>query len=154
MKSTDIKNYKISISQTHNLEVLGSSPSWSTKRIKHLQRPVRAWFSFYRPPLILSIPAVHRQKPCCTVCQRPLLPVSGNAHIGHVAAERRYNSEKQWLETLCQFTWQPVNTPASAVSMAMSACMARPQGLRLGLPEGVEESRGEVLRCVMVLCWF
>ena len=31
MKSTDIKNHKTSISQTHNLEVLGSSPSWSTK---------------------------------------------------------------------------------------------------------------------------
>ena len=30
MKSTDIKNHKTSISQTHNLEVLGSSPSWST----------------------------------------------------------------------------------------------------------------------------
>ena len=32
MKSTDIKNHKTSISQTHNLEVLGSSPSWSTQK--------------------------------------------------------------------------------------------------------------------------
>ena len=32
MKSTDIKNHKTSISQTHNLEVLGSSPSWSTNK--------------------------------------------------------------------------------------------------------------------------
>ena len=31
MKSTDIKNHKTSISQTHNLEVPGSSPGWSTK---------------------------------------------------------------------------------------------------------------------------
>ena len=37
MKFADIKNHKISISQTHNLEVLGSSPSWSTLRIKQLQ---------------------------------------------------------------------------------------------------------------------
>ena len=36
MKSTDIKNHKTSISQTHNLEVLGSSPSWSTNK-KHLR---------------------------------------------------------------------------------------------------------------------
>ena len=33
MKSTDIKNHKTSISQTHNLEVPGSSPGWSTKKI-------------------------------------------------------------------------------------------------------------------------
>ena len=32
MKSTDIKNHKTSISQTHNLEVPGSSPGWSTKK--------------------------------------------------------------------------------------------------------------------------
>ena len=38
MKSTDIKNHKTSISQTHNLEVLGSSPSWSTLKIKQLSR--------------------------------------------------------------------------------------------------------------------
>ena len=44
MKSTDIKNHKTSISQTHNLEVLGSSPSWSTKGIKHLQRFCRCFF--------------------------------------------------------------------------------------------------------------
>ena len=33
MKSTDIKNHKTSISQTHNLEVPGSSPGWSTIKI-------------------------------------------------------------------------------------------------------------------------
>ena len=33
MKSTDIKNHKTSISQTHNLEVPGSSPGWSTKKV-------------------------------------------------------------------------------------------------------------------------
>ena len=32
MKSTDIKNHKTSISQTHNLEVPGSSPGWSTNK--------------------------------------------------------------------------------------------------------------------------
>ena len=37
MKSTDIKNHKTSISQTHNLEVLGSSPSWSTLKISKLE---------------------------------------------------------------------------------------------------------------------
>ena len=36
MKSTDIKNHKTSISQTHNLEVIGSSPIWSTLKIKQL----------------------------------------------------------------------------------------------------------------------
>ena len=45
MKSTDIKNHKTSISQTHNLEVPGSSPGWSTLKIKHLQRFIGA-FSF------------------------------------------------------------------------------------------------------------
>ena len=45
MKSTDIKNHKTSISQTHNLEVLGSSPSWSTLKIKHLRAIVSAFFS-------------------------------------------------------------------------------------------------------------
>ena len=37
MKFADIKNHKISISQTHNLEVLGSSPSWSTLKMKQLR---------------------------------------------------------------------------------------------------------------------
>ena len=36
MKFADIKNHKISISQTHNLEVLGSSPSWSTLKVRQL----------------------------------------------------------------------------------------------------------------------
>ena len=36
MKFIAIKNHKISFSQTHNLEVLGSSPSWSTLKIKQL----------------------------------------------------------------------------------------------------------------------
>ena len=36
-KFINIKNYKISISQTHNLEVLGSSPSWSTLKMKQLR---------------------------------------------------------------------------------------------------------------------
>ena len=36
MKSTDIKNHKTSISQTHNLEVPGSSPGWSTLKTKQL----------------------------------------------------------------------------------------------------------------------
>ena len=30
MKFIAIKNHKISFSQTHNLEVIGSSPIWST----------------------------------------------------------------------------------------------------------------------------
>lgn len=44
MKSTDIKNHKTSISQTHNLEVPGSSPGWSTLKIKHLRAIVGAFF--------------------------------------------------------------------------------------------------------------
>ena len=50
MKSTDIKNHKTSISQTHNLEVPGSSPGWSTLKIKHL-RVSRKCFFFCRRPL-------------------------------------------------------------------------------------------------------
>ena len=46
MKSTDIKNHKTSISQTHNLEVLGSSPSWSTLKISNLEEIRVADFSF------------------------------------------------------------------------------------------------------------
>ena len=46
MKSTDIKNHKTSISQTHNLEVLGSSPSWSTLEISNLEEIQVADFSF------------------------------------------------------------------------------------------------------------
>ena len=44
MKSTDIKNHKTSISQTHNLEVLGSSPSWSTLKVKHLRGSRKCFF--------------------------------------------------------------------------------------------------------------
>ena len=44
MKSTDIKNHKTSISQTHNLEVLGSSPSWSTLKIKELHQKCSSFF--------------------------------------------------------------------------------------------------------------
>ena len=45
MKYTDIKNHKTSISQTHNLEVPGSSPSWSTLKIKQLNQKLNC-FSF------------------------------------------------------------------------------------------------------------
>ena len=34
MKFIAIKNHKISFSQTHNLEVLGSSPRWNKKKKK------------------------------------------------------------------------------------------------------------------------
>ena len=44
MKSTDIKNHKTSISQTHNLEVLGSSPSWYTLKIKQLSQKLNCFF--------------------------------------------------------------------------------------------------------------
>ena len=49
MKSTDIKNHKTSISQTHNLEVPGSSPGWSTLLLQRLtlrRRPL--FFLFLR----------------------------------------------------------------------------------------------------------
>lgn len=36
-KFINIKNHKISFSQTHNLEVLGLSPSWSTLKMKQLR---------------------------------------------------------------------------------------------------------------------
>ena len=45
MKSTDIKNHKTSISQTHNLEVPGSSPGWSTLLLQRL--------TLWRMPLFL-----------------------------------------------------------------------------------------------------
>ena len=38
MKFIAIKNHKISFSQTHNLKNLGSSPSWSTLKIRQLSR--------------------------------------------------------------------------------------------------------------------
>lgn len=47
MKSTDIKNHKTSISQTHNLEVLGSSPSWSTLLLQRLTSNRRPLFFFF-----------------------------------------------------------------------------------------------------------
>ena len=46
MKSTDIKNHKTSISQTHNLEVLGSNPSWFTLIIMQLSQKKLTAFSF------------------------------------------------------------------------------------------------------------
>ncbi len=46
MKFIAIKNHKISFSQTHNLEVLGSSPSWSTLKISNLEEIRVADFSF------------------------------------------------------------------------------------------------------------
>ena len=51
MKSTDIKNHKTSISQTHNLEVPGSSPGWSTKKIRQLQIS-NCFFVFLRKKLL------------------------------------------------------------------------------------------------------
>lgn len=47
MKSTDIKNHKTSISQTHNLEVLGSSPSWSTLLLQRLTSNRGPLFFFF-----------------------------------------------------------------------------------------------------------
>ena len=44
MKFIAIKNHKISFSQTHNLEVPGSSPGWSTLKVKHLRAIVGAFF--------------------------------------------------------------------------------------------------------------
>ena len=44
MKSTDIKNHKTSSSQTHNLEVIGSSPIWSTLEIKQLSQKLNCFF--------------------------------------------------------------------------------------------------------------
>ena len=38
------KAHEISIFPTHNLEVPGSSPGWSTKKIKQLQNLVTAFF--------------------------------------------------------------------------------------------------------------
>ena len=55
MKSTDIKNHKTSISQTHNLEVLGSSPSWSTNK-KALANSMQ----------VLFYPMAKRASPLCT----------------------------------------------------------------------------------------
>ena len=46
MKFIAIKNHKISFSQTHNLEVLGSSPSWSTLKISSLEEIQVAVFLF------------------------------------------------------------------------------------------------------------
>lgn len=36
-KKNEVKFHEIIFCQTHNLEVLGSSPSWSTVKIKELQ---------------------------------------------------------------------------------------------------------------------
>ena len=47
MKSTDIKNHKTSISQTHNLEVPGSSPGWSTLLLQRLTSNRRPLFFFF-----------------------------------------------------------------------------------------------------------
>ena len=49
MKFIAIKNHKISFSQTHNLEVPGSSPGWSTLLLQRLtlrRRPL--FFLFLR----------------------------------------------------------------------------------------------------------
>ena len=46
MKFIAIKNHKISFSQTHNLEVIGSSPGWSTLKISNLEEIQVADFSF------------------------------------------------------------------------------------------------------------
>ena len=46
MKFIAIKNHKISFSQTHNLEVPGSSPGWSTIKISNLEEIQVADFSF------------------------------------------------------------------------------------------------------------
>ena len=49
MKFIAIKNHKISFSQTHNLEVPGSSPGWSTLKIKQLSQKLNCFFFLVRP---------------------------------------------------------------------------------------------------------
>ena len=44
MKFIAIKNHKISFSQTHNLEVIGSSPIWPTLKIKQLSQKLNCFF--------------------------------------------------------------------------------------------------------------
>lgn len=46
MKFIAIKKHKISFSQTHNLEVPGSSPGWSTLKISNFEEFQVADFSF------------------------------------------------------------------------------------------------------------
>ena len=53
MKSTDIKNHKTSISQTHNLEVPGSSPGWSTKKMVVTQVVTTIFYIRHRGPNLL-----------------------------------------------------------------------------------------------------
>ena len=46
----DKMNYRrISFYRSHNLEVPGSSPGWSTKKIKHLQSFCRCFFFYWWP---------------------------------------------------------------------------------------------------------
>ena len=40
----DVKVHGISIFPTHNLEVPGSSPGWSTKKIKQLSQKLNCFF--------------------------------------------------------------------------------------------------------------
>ena len=37
------------VNMTHNLEVLGSSPSWSTLKIRHLRVSRKCFFFYWRP---------------------------------------------------------------------------------------------------------
>ena len=45
-KKNEVKFHEIIFCQTHNLEVLGSSPSWSTLKISNLEEIQVADFSF------------------------------------------------------------------------------------------------------------
>ena len=49
MKFIAIKNHKISFSQTHNLEVPGSSPGWSTLKTKQLSQKLNCFFFYWCP---------------------------------------------------------------------------------------------------------
>ena len=55
MKSTDIKNHKTSISQTHNLEVPGSSPGWSTLLLQRLTLRRRPLFLVYGVSFVMHL---------------------------------------------------------------------------------------------------
>ena len=43
-KKNEVKFREIIFCQTHNLEVLGSSPSWSTLKHKELRKPRNSFF--------------------------------------------------------------------------------------------------------------
>ena len=109
-----LQNHKISFWWTHNLEVLGSSPSWSTLKIKHLQRFCRCFFFSWwtwGEHRTLDVTYIYFLKPDVTLWEfkKVFSPLSMYSFLMHFVFSASLFNSYWWpsgdLET---YTWRTV----------------------------------------------